>query len=108
MEQIFRLKAVNDIKPPIRIVVKSRNQLLQVLRGAHHIRDAVEITFDGVGSVYYICAMDKFNSEIRKMILSRAATLLRDMTPRNFDKAITNNPEIPREILWLSAGNGEF
>lgn len=90
---------INDIKPPIRITVTSREQMLKILRGAHHFRDAFEITFDGMGWIYYVCAMDHLNEGIRKMVLSRAAAILVKNTPANFNNLIEDNPEIPAHII---------
>ncbi len=95
------LIAINDIREPVRIKVESRNQLIQLLRGAHHFENAMEIEFDGVGSTYYICAMDRFNEGIRKEILSRAAQMLIYNTPHKFNEKIENNPKIPKHILTV-------
>ena len=91
---------VNDIKKPVRITVSTRNQMLMVIRGAHHIRDAIEIYFDGVESIYYICAMDDLNIEIRKMVLSRVAGLLQRNTPINFNAKLKEKQDkIPKRIF---------
>lgn len=91
--------AINDIKKPWRVTVKTRNEFVQVLNGAHVLKDAIEIYFDGIESIYYICPMDQFNEKLRKMVLRRAAKMAKTMTPLNFNIALRDNPEIPREVF---------
>lgn len=91
--------AVNDIQKPLRITVTSRDQLLKVIRGAHHVKDAIEIYFDGVECIYYICPWTELNAGVRKLALSRAAGLLQRNTPKNFNEKLRNNIRIPSEVF---------
>lgn len=90
---------VNDIQIPVRVEVKSRNQMLQAIRAAHNFRDAIEIRVKGTNLVYYICAMDEVNQLARKMVLRKAAQALRDVKPEELINRVLGDDKIPAHIF---------
>ena len=91
--------AVNDIEKPYRITINSRQEMFMFLNGAYNIKDAIEIYFDGIESIYYICPSDKFNVEIRKEVLKRVSRIIEKNIPAKFNMLIKNNPKIPEDIF---------
>lgn len=92
---------INDIRPPVRFTVTSRNQLLTIIRGAKYVRDAIEITLDGLGTVYYICEMTEHNAQAREKALSRASSILHRNIPARFNAMVKERPDIPADILHI-------
>ena len=84
---------------PVKITVSSQRDFLAVLRGAHHIKNAVEIYDEQTESVYYICALDGFNKEMRKKILAKVSGMLQRTSPARFKKNLVGRYDIRREIF---------
>lgn len=87
------------MKQPVRINVKSVRELLAVIRGAHHVTNAIEIYFDRTESIYYICEMDGFNKEMRKKVLAKASNLLQRNPPKVFNKRLKERFDIRRDVF---------
>ena len=101
--QDMKTLAINDIKYPVRLTVDSKHQLLQTIRGAHNIKDALEITIKDVGFTYHICEMTHINASVRKEILSRAAAILVHNTPASFYEKVKDNSAIPRWAFMITS-----
>ena len=96
--------AINDIVVPVRIEVNSKEQLMAVIRAAHNVRDAMEITLKGTNFTYYICAMNDWNPLYRRYVLRRAAGLLRDIPAEKFLDKVLGEPTIPESIFYGRVG----
>ena len=84
---------------PIKITVDSTRQFLAVLRGAHHIKNAIEIYNEQTESVYYNCALDGLNKEMRKKVLAKASNLLQRNPPKNFNNNLRGRFDIRQDIF---------
>ena len=84
---------------PVKITVNSAREFLAVIRGAHHIKNAIEIYHEETETVFYICALDHFNKKERKKILAKASNLLQRNKPELFRKKLKERFDIRREVF---------